>query len=194
MIGSVPTTYQLPLTNYYLPFATYYQDKGYTMPRSAHLLIGCLLALLLAGCGVKVFISDTRMGGAVPSAAEVAAAEATAAVELVNATPTASAAETDEIDQIIDDLTARVGEGLIATEAFSGKETPNAGPLRGMRVEAGDHVRISAGRSQEVAVEASEYCRKDDKSVCSRVWLHGRPNSGSMGAWYPVVIFDYVAK
>jgi len=80
------------------------------MPRSAHLLIGCLLALLLAGCGFKVFISDTRMSGAVPSAAEVAAAEATAAVELVNATPTASAAETDEIDQIIDDLTARVGE------------------------------------------------------------------------------------
>ncbi len=78
-------------------------------------------------------------------------------------------------------------------QGFNGKETPNAGPLRGMRVVTGDTVRISEGRSQEVAVEAGEYCNQD-KSQCSRVWVHGRPKSGSLGAWYPLVVFDYKPK
>jgi hypothetical protein len=150
-----------------------------------------IVFLLLAGCGFKVFISDTRLTGPVPSPAEQAAATATAEAALVNATPTPSADEANLMQQTIDDLTDRIGEDLEVVAPYNGKETPNAGPLRGMRVEPGDTIRISSGRSQTTAVEAAEYCVQEK---CSRVWVFGRPKAKSLGAWYPVVIFKYEMK
>jgi hypothetical protein len=145
-------------------------------------------ALVLTGCGVKVFISDTRLQGPVPSPEEIAAATATAEALVGEATPTPSAAEADTIDAIIQELTSRVGEDFQIVAPFNGRETPNSGPLRGMRVEPGDQVRISSGRSQQTAVEAAEYCVEQR---CSRVWVHARPKGGSLGAWYPVVVLEY---
>jgi len=150
--------------------------------------IGCLL-LLLTGCGGgRVFISDTRMQGPVPSAEELAAVTATAVAVQASATPTPSAAEAVSIDAIIDDLTERVGEDMQVIAPFNGRETPNSQPMRGMRIQPGDTVRISSGRSQQTAVEAAEYCVE---STCSRVWVHARPKGGSQGAWYPVVVLEY---
>jgi hypothetical protein len=59
-----------------------------------------------------------------------------------------------------------------------------------MRVEPGDIIRISAGRSQETAMEADQYCVEQGER-CSTVWIYGRPGGKSLGAWYPVVIFEY---
>lgn len=148
-----------------------------------------VFALLLIGTWCQVFISDTRLRGPVPSPEELAEQE----VAMLHATETAAApasAEENDIQAIIDDLTSRIGEDLAAQNTFSGRETPRAGPLRGMRLEVGDIIRISSGRSQETAVEADEYC-VDQGNRCSTVWIYGRPGGGSLGAWYPIVIFDY---
>ena len=155
------------------------------------LLLGLLGLMATTGCGVRVFISDTRLRGTVPPP-EVLNAQATAEAEAAaQATPTLSREQEQSLDDVIDDLEGRVGEDLTALSSFSGRETPNAGPLRGMRVEPGDSIRISAGRSQEIAVEAGEYCvDTDDGEVCSRVWVHGRPAGGSLGAWYPIIVFE----
>ncbi len=162
------------------------------MKQSFILLLG-FVALLATGCGTRVFISDTRLRGTIPPPEVMAAVATEAAVAAENATPTPSKAEEDTIRKVIRDLEDRVGEDLVAIEGFSGRETPNAGPLRDMRVEPGDAVRVSAGRSQEVAMRASEYCvdNEDGSTNCSTVWVHGRPAGGSMGAWYPIVVFEY---
>jgi len=147
------------------------------------------LTLLLVGIWCQVFISDTRLRGPVPSAEDLATQAAVEMSATETAAAPASAADSD-IPAIIDDLVRRIGEDLEAQNTFSGRETPRAGPLRGMRVEPGDIIRVSSGRSQETAVEADEYC-VDQGNRCSAIWVYGRPGGGSQGAWYPIVIFDY---
>ena len=29
---------------------------------------------------------------------------------------------------------------------------------------------------------------------CPGVWVHGRPAGGSLGAWYPIVVFEYTSE
>jgi len=147
------------------------------------------IALLVGGCGVRVFISDTRLRGPVPDPT-VLAAQAVAAAA---ATATAAAPMPEEqqnVRALIRELTDLVGQDLTAQNTFSGREAPRAGPLRGMRIEPSDTIRVSSGRSQETAVEADEYC-VDQGARCSTVWIYGRPGGKSQGAWYPLVIFDY---
>ena len=153
------------------------------------LLYFAIVGLILFSAGCRVFINDTRLRGPVPPPEILAQQEATR----VSAAATAVAPASEEenvIRTIINDLIERVGEDLEAQATFSGRETPKAGPLRGMRIEPGDVIRISSGRSQETAVEADEYC-VDQANRCSTVWVYGRPGGGSQGAWYPIVIFDY---
>ena len=151
--------------------------------------VGVLIVVmgLMAGC--RVFISDTRLRGPVPDPAVLATQEAERAI----ATATAEAPPSEEEvnnRSIIDDLVEMIGDDLKANNSFSGRETPKTGPLRGMRVEQGDTIRISSGRSQETAVEAEEYC-VDQKTRCSNLWVYGRPGGRPKGAWYPLVIFEY---
>ena len=69
------------------------------------LLLICLLGLTATtGCGVRVFISDTRLRGTVPPP-EVLNAQATAEAEAAaRATPTLSREEERSLDDLIDDL------------------------------------------------------------------------------------------
>ena len=153
-------------------------------------LIILALTLTLSACGgMRVFISDTRLRGPVPDPTELAA-QATAAA---NATATAEAPKSESenrSDAIMADLISKIGEDLEATNTFSGRETPRAGPLRGMRIRPGESVRIASGRSQETAVVANEYC-VDQGTRCSAVWVYGRPGGKPQGAWFPIVIFEY---
>lgn len=159
------------------------------MQRVVLLSLLFMFALLAGGCGVRVFISDTRLRGPVPDPAVLAAQATVAAV--VTATAAAPIpAEQQNVRAIIRELTNLVGEDLTAQNTFSGREAPRAGPLRGMRIEPGDTMRISAGRSQETALEADEYCVNQGEH-CSTIWVYGRPGGKSQGAWYPLVIFDY---
>ncbi len=157
------------------------------------LLLSAAFAVLAGGCGggAKVFISDIRLRGTVPPA--VLTEEASAAPAVVqnqNGMDNGGAASLGSPRAIMTDLESRIGEDLQVEFAFSGKESPKAGPRRGMRVEKGQFVRLSRGRSQIVTQEADEHC-VDDNNVCSTVWVHGRPEGGSLGAWYPIVVFDY---
>ena len=153
-------------------------------------LIILTLTLMVSACGgARVFINDTRLRGPVPDPAELAA-QATAAA---NATATAEAPKSEsetQIDAIVADLTGKIGKDLAATNTFSGRETPRAAPLRGMRIRPGDTVRIASGRSQETAAVADEYC-VDQGRRCSSVWVYGRPGGKPQGAWFPIVIFEY---
>lgn len=155
------------------------------------MLVAALLviALLVGGCGVRVFISDTRLRGPVPDATALAV-QAVATADAVATAAAPATADQDSVRTLIQELTALVGQDLTAQNTFSGREAPRAGPLRGMRVEPGDTIRVSSGRSQETAVEAEEYC-VNQGSRCSTVWIYGRPGGKSQGAWYPLVIFDY---
>jgi hypothetical protein len=146
------------------------------------------LVLTGAGCGVKIFISDTRLRGPVPTA--TVQTEQAASQPAAEATTTPSSEELDVIQQVMDDLKGQVGKDLIAQTSFSGRETPNSGPLRGARLEAGDTIRISASRAQQIVLEASEYC-VEGGARCSRVWIYGRVKGSTLGAWFPIVIFDY---
>ena len=158
------------------------------MRRTSVLILGIVLATTVTACNVRVFISDTRLRGPVPSATEVAAARATTVATFGTPTPTPSVAEQSDIRALVRELSGLVGKDLSVVAGFSGRETPNSGARRGMRVDPGDFIRVSAGRSQEVAMGAGEYCVAEH---CSRVWVHGRPGGGSLGAWYPLVIFEY---
>jgi len=148
-----------------------------------------LIATLAVGCGVRVFISDTRLRGPVPDATALAV-QATANAEAAATAAAPVSVEQDTVRNLIQALTALVGQDLTAQNTFSGREAPRAGPLRGMRIEPGDTIRVSSGRSQETAVEAEEYC-VNQGSRCSTVWVYGRPGGKSQGAWYPLVIFAY---
>lgn len=151
-----------------------------------------ILAIFIAGCQFSIFISDTRMRGPVPPQEVLASTAAAETAVAANATATPSAGEARRIDDIIANLETLVGGDLVAQFSYSGRESPRAArPMRDMRVEPGDTIRVSAGRSQEIAVEAEEYCVGSNQDRCSRVWVHGRPGGGSQGAWYPIVVFEY---
>jgi hypothetical protein len=157
-----------------------------------YLLLVAIVALTftVAGCRFRVFVSDTRLRGPVPDPTQMAIQAEAIAQAQAAATPVP--ATTDATLEMLADLRGRVGEDLNARNAFSGRETPRAGPMRGMRVEPGDIVRLSSSRSQETATLADEYC-VEQGTRCSNLWVYGRPGGRPQGAWYPIVIFDYAA-
>ncbi len=146
------------------------------------------VTLTSTGCGVRVFISDRRLRGPVPT--PTSESDQPSGLSAPEPTATPSSEEKDVIQVIVKDLENRVGEDLTALHSFSGRETPRSGPLRGARIKEGETIRISSSRAQQIALEASEYC-VDDGARCSRVWVYGRVRGGTLGAWYPIVIFDY---
>jgi hypothetical protein len=148
------------------------------------LLVICCTPFLLAGCAV--FISAERLRGPVP-APEVLAAQQAAAADALAAE---AAGGSSKDAALIAELEGKVGEDLVAQATFSGRETPRSAPLRGARIETGEQIRVSASRAQQIAVEAEEYC-VEQGARCSRVWVYGRVSGGTLGAWYPIVIFDY---
>ncbi|MDQ4076110.1 MAG: hypothetical protein M3220_07665 [Chloroflexota bacterium] len=143
------------------------------------ILFGVLLNT--SGCGgVRIFISERRLRGTVTDEDVVAVS----AVE--EATPEASS----DAAAIIRDLEDRVGDDLVAQSTFSGRETPNSRPVRDARVEPGDTIRISSSRAQQVVQIAEEHCQEAG-TRCSNIWVYGRLRGGTVGAWYPLIIFDY---
>ena len=152
------------------------------------LLFLASVVLTSAGCGVRIFISDRRLRGPVPT--PTSESDQRLSISAPEPTATPSSEEKDVIQAVIQDLKNRVGEDLVALHSFSGRETPRSGPLRGARINEGDKIRISSSRAQQIALEASEYC-VEDGARCSRVWVYGRVRGGTLGAWYPIVIFDY---
>ena len=79
------------------------------MRRNLLLLFSLLGLVATTGCGVRLFISDTRLRGTVPPP-EVLNAEATEAAEAAaQATPTLSRDEEQSLDDVMDDLIQNFG-------------------------------------------------------------------------------------
>jgi hypothetical protein len=146
----------------------------------AIVLVGFLLSI--SGCGTRIYISERRLRGPVTE-------ESTAAVARQREARVAPEVTADEAS-VIRDLEGRVGDELVAQSTFSGRETPATRPMRGARVEPGDVIRISSSRAQRVAQTAGDHCQ-DGGTRCSNVWVYGRLTGTTIGAWYPIVIFDY---
>lgn len=155
------------------------------MKRVIALVLLSVMSLVLSGC--VVFISAERLRGPVPAPEVLAAQAEAAAVPELSAEQQAQASANLDV---ISDIEGRVGEDLVANASFSGRETPKSAPLRGARVKQGDKIRVSASRAQQSALEAEEYCIDQGKR-CSTVWVYGRVSGGTLGAWYPLVIFEY---